>query len=60
MHLVREGGYYTDIADAIRAYGLEPRKQILELYRRMLFTLLVSNNDDHLKNLGFLYGGNDE
>ncbi len=56
----RRGGYYSDIADAIRAYGLEPRKQILELYRRMLFTILVSNNDDHFKNHGFLYGGNDK
>lgn len=53
----RQGGYYTDIADAIRAHGAEPHSQILDLFRRMLFTILVSNNDDHLKNHGFLYAG---
>lgn len=53
----REGGYYTDLADALRAYGREPRRDIDELYRRMIFTILVSNNDDHLKNHGFIYSG---
>jgi len=28
-----------------------------ELYRRLIFTILVSNKDDHLKNHGFLYVG---
>jgi len=28
-----------------------------ELYRRMLFNILVSNTDDHLRNHGFLYRG---
>jgi len=28
-----------------------------ELYRRMLFNILVSNTDDHLRNHGFLYQG---
>ena len=28
-----------------------------ELYRRILFTILVSNNDDHLKNHGLLHRG---
>lgn len=27
------------------------------LHRRILFTILVSNNDDHLKNHGLLYAG---
>jgi len=28
-----------------------------ESYRRLIFTILVSNKDDHLKNHGFLYVG---
>jgi len=28
---------------------------LAELYRRMLFNILVSNTDDHLRNHGFLY-----
>ena len=51
------GAYYTDIADALRARALDPRAQLTELFRRMLFTILVSNNDDHLKNHGLLHAG---
>jgi serine/threonine-protein kinase HipA len=29
------------------------------LYLRLVFTILVSNKDDHLKNHGFLYVGRD-
>ena len=49
--------YYTDIADALRAHALDPTAQLTELYRRVLFTILVSNNDDHLKNHGLLHAG---
>ncbi len=32
-----------------------PGRDILELWQRLLFTVLVTNTDDHLKNHGFLY-----
>ena len=51
------GAYYTDIADALRAHGFDAPAQLAELYRRVLFTILVSNNDDHLKNHGLLHAG---
>lgn len=51
------GAHYTDIADALRAHALDPRGQLTELFRRLLFTILVSNNDDHLKNHGLLHAG---
>ncbi len=51
------GAFYTDVADALRAHALDPRAQLAELYRRVLFTILVSNNDDHLKNHGLLHAG---
>ena len=51
------GAYYTDIADALRAHAFDPTAQLTELYRRVLFTILVSNNDDHLKNHGLLHAG---
>ena len=51
------GAYYTDIADALRAHAFDPTAQLAELYRRVLFTILVSNNDDHLKNHGMLHAG---
>ena len=57
-----EGGYFTDIADALRQHGGGAERflgDLQELYRRILFTILVSNNDDHLKNHGFLHTGDD-
>lgn len=50
--------YYTDIVDMMVAHCEEPGQQMHELYRRILFYILVSNNDDHLQNHGFLYAGN--
>jgi len=48
-------GYYTDIADALRQMSVLPGRDILELWQRLLFTVLITNTDDHLKNHGFLY-----
>ena len=54
-----EGGYYTDIADVIRQISSKPIDDLHELWRRIVFTILVSNSDDHLKNHGFIYAGGD-
>ena len=49
------GAYYTDIADALRAHAFDVKTELAELFRRILFTILVSNNDDHLRNHGLLH-----
>jgi serine/threonine-protein kinase HipA len=49
-----EGGSYLDIADALTTYGSQPQKDREELFRRMVFNVLISNVDDHLRNHGFL------
>ena len=54
-----EGGFYTDIADVIRWISSKPVEDLHELWRRIVFTILVSNRDDHLKNHGFIYAGGD-
>ena len=46
---------YLEIADAIRYHGATPRRDLAELWRRVVFNILVSNTDDHLRNHGFLY-----
>lgn len=46
---------YLEIADALRQYGAAVRFDQRELWRRVLFSVLVSNVDDHLRNHGFLY-----
>ena len=35
--------------------GEQTHAELKELYRRILFTILVSNTDDHMKNHGFLW-----
>ena len=49
--------FYTDIADGLRAVCRTDTEALAELHLRILFTILVSNNDDHLKNHGLLYAG---
>jgi serine/threonine-protein kinase HipA len=49
---------YAEIADAIRAKCTSPTQDLQQLWRRMLFNLLITNVDDHLQNLGFLYVAN--
>ncbi len=48
---------YTEIADVIRAKCAEPTRDTQQLWRRLVFNLLITNVDDHLHNLGFLYAG---
>ena len=50
----QDGSSYLDIASVIRKYGATPRKDLLELWKRIVFNMAVSNTDDHLRNHGFL------
>lgn len=45
---------YEDLAMAMRQHCVNPAREIAELYRRMVFGILVRNTDDHLRNHGFL------
>jgi serine/threonine-protein kinase HipA len=46
---------YLEIADALRQYGAKADKDCAQLWRRIVFSILISNTDDHLRNHGFLY-----
>jgi serine/threonine-protein kinase HipA len=48
---------YTELADAIRRVGAAPANDLRELWRRLVINLLITNVDDHLWNVGFLYAG---
>lgn len=47
--------FYTEIVDAIRVHGADSKSDIEELWRRMAFSILITNVDDHLHNHGFLH-----
>ncbi len=48
---------YLEIADAIRQMSSSPKKDLESLWRRIVFNVLISNVDDHLRNHAFLYSG---
>ncbi|MGX5830103.1 type II toxin-antitoxin system HipA family toxin [Mesorhizobium sp. 43Arga] len=46
---------YTELVDALRQHGSQPAADIDELWRRIAFSILITNVDDHLHNHGFLH-----
>lgn len=52
-------GSYLDFARVIRRLSVQPKVDLEELFRRMVFNLLIDNTDDHLKNHGMLCVGGD-
>jgi serine/threonine-protein kinase HipA len=55
--LDREVHSYMEIADVLRTFGAAPREDLAALWRRIVFNVLISNTDDHLRNHAFLYAG---
>lgn len=51
----RESHSYLEIVDALKQHGSLANHDIKELWRRIVFSILISNTDDHLRNHGFLY-----
>ena len=49
-----DGSSYLDIAAFIRSYGAQPKKDLLELWKRIVFNMAISNTDDHLRNHAFV------
>lgn len=45
---------YLEIAEWLSQNGAMPETDLQELWRRMVFSYLVGNTDDHLRNHGFL------
>jgi len=52
-----ERGSYPELVEALRTTGADTEADATELFRRMVFNILVSNVDDHLRNHGFLWAG---
>ncbi len=46
---------YSEIVDAIRIHCARAQADIEELWRRIAFSILITNIDDHLLNHGFLH-----
>lgn len=46
---------YTEIVDALTTFSADFRTDIEQLWRRVALAILITNVDDHLRNIGFLH-----
>jgi len=52
-----DGGSYLDLAEFIQTHGVRGHIEadLEQLFRRVIFNVLVGNTDDHLRNHGFIH-----
>lgn len=50
-----DGSSYLDIADFIKSNGIQAKEDLIELWKRIVFNMAVSNTDDHLRNHAFIF-----
>jgi serine/threonine-protein kinase HipA len=48
---------YSEIAERILSVSPDAKRDLAELWRRIVFNMLITNIDDHLNNHGFLHVG---
>ena len=53
----RARGSYPEIVDVLAEHGARGKTDAHALYRCVVFNVLISNVDDHLRNHGFLWLG---
>ena len=50
----KDGASYLEIVDFLTNNGANIENDLTELWRRIVFSIFVSNTDDHLRNHGFI------
>lgn len=50
-----DGASYLEMAELLRRYGTcKQKEELIELWKRIVFNIAISNCDDHLRNHGFI------
>lgn len=49
-----DGSSYLELVSFIKANGAAPKRDLTELWKRIVFNMAVSNTDDHMRNHGFI------
>lgn len=49
-----DGSSYLELVSFIKSNGADPKRDLMELWRRIVFNMAVSNTDDHMRNHGFI------
>jgi serine/threonine-protein kinase HipA len=50
----QEGASYLELAEFLTTNGANVNKDLEELWKRIVFSICVTNTDDHLRNHGFI------
>jgi len=50
------GASYLELVDLLQSRGANTQADCVELFRRVVFSILIHNTDDHLRNHGFFIG----
>lgn len=50
------GASYLELVDLLQSQGAHAQADCQELFRRVVFSILIHNTDDHLRNHGFFVG----
>jgi len=50
------GASYLELVDLLQSRGTDTRADCEQLFRRVVFNILIHNTDDHLRNHGFFIG----
>ena len=48
------GASYLELVDLLQTRGADTKADCEQLFRRVVFSILIHNTDDHLRNHGFL------
>ncbi len=49
-----DGSSYFEIVSFLKANGVRPQADLVELWKRIVLSMAVSNTDDHFRNHGFI------
>ena len=52
-----DGSSYLDIAAFIKSYGEKPKSDLMELWKRIVFNMAITNTDDHMRNHALILSG---
>lgn len=53
-----DGTSYLDMVSFIKSYGANPKSDLKELWKRIVFYMAVTNTDDYLRNHAFILAEN--
>lgn len=49
-----DGSSYLELVSILKAHGCKPKEDLIELWKRIVFNMAISNTDDHLRNHAFI------